>query len=73
MFWFWFLSIVFASIISIDYGSEYFKVALVKPGHPLDIVLNHESKRKTASVVTFKGDQRFYASEAQLKVTCILI
>ncbi|KAG0213743.1 Hypoxia up-regulated protein 1 [Mortierella sp. NVP41] len=53
-----------AAVMSIDYGTDWFKVALVKPGIPLDIVLNAESKRKTQSAVNIRGDNRAFGSEA---------
>ncbi|KAI8619321.1 Hsp70 protein-domain-containing protein [Chytriomyces sp. MP71] len=57
-------SIVSASVIGIDFGSDWVKVSIVKPGVPLDIVLNKESKRKTDAVVTFRDGIRFFGSEA---------
>ncbi|CAO3565139.1 unnamed protein product [Mortierella alpina] len=53
-----------AAVIAIDYGTDWFKVALVKPGVPLDIVLNTESKRKTPSAITIRGDERAFGSES---------
>ncbi|KAF9286428.1 hypothetical protein BGZ68_002900 [Mortierella alpina] len=53
-----------AAVIAIDYGTDWFKVALVKPGIPLDIVLNTESKRKTPSAITVRGDERAFGSES---------
>ncbi|KAK3820162.1 MAG: Hsp70 protein-domain-containing protein [Benniella sp.] len=53
-----------AAVISIDYGTDWFKVGLVKPGIPFDIVLNTESKRKTQSAITIRGDDRAFGSEA---------
>ncbi|KAI8597075.1 heat shock protein 70 family [Dissophora ornata] len=50
--------------MSIDYGTDWFKVALVKPGIPLDIVLNAESKRKTQSAITIRGNDRAFGSES---------
>ncbi|KAI8874348.1 HSP70-domain-containing protein, partial [Ramicandelaber brevisporus] len=50
--------------LSIDYGTEWFKVALLKTGMPMDIVLNRDSKRKTASVVTVRGMERSFESHA---------
>lgn len=58
-----------AAVMSIDYGTDWFKVALVKPGIPLDIVLNAESKRKTQSAITIRGDDRAFGSEA-LSLVC---
>ncbi|KAJ3220348.1 Hypoxia up-regulated protein 1 [Dinochytrium kinnereticum] len=53
-----------ASVIGIDYGSEWFKVSIVKPGVPLDIVLNRESKRKTSSLITVRDGIRFFGTDA---------
>ncbi|KAF9432127.1 hypothetical protein BGZ76_011239 [Entomortierella beljakovae] len=53
-----------AAVMSVDYGTDWFKVGLVKPGIPLDIVLNTESKRKTQSALTIRGDERSFGSEA---------
>ncbi|ORZ27841.1 Hsp70 protein-domain-containing protein [Lobosporangium transversale] len=50
--------------MSIDYGTDWFKVGLVKPGIPFDIVLNAESKRKTQSAMTIRGNNRAFGSEA---------
>ncbi|RKP34265.1 heat shock protein 70 family [Dimargaris cristalligena] len=50
--------------MGIDYGTDFFKVALVAAGKPLDIVLNRDYKRKTQSVVVVKGDERFFGVEA---------
>lgn len=53
-----------AAVMAVDYGTDWFKVALVKPGIPLDIVLNAESKRKTQSAINIRGDHRSFGSEA---------
>ncbi|KAF9923520.1 hypothetical protein FBU30_006442 [Linnemannia zychae] len=53
-----------AAVMAIDYGTDWFKVALVKPGIPFDIVLNAESKRKTQSAINVRGDHRSFGSEA---------
>ncbi|KAI7901695.1 Hsp70 protein-domain-containing protein [Cokeromyces recurvatus] len=53
-----------AAVMSIDYGTEWFKVGLIKPGRPLDVALNKDSKRKTQSVVTIRNDERIYGSDA---------
>lgn len=53
-----------AAVMSIDYGTEWFKVGLIKPGMPLDVALNKDSKRKTQSVVTFRNNERIYGSDA---------
>ncbi|KAK6353032.1 lumenal Hsp70 protein [Orbilia brochopaga] len=43
-----------ASILGIDYGTEFIKAALVKPGIPIEIVLTKDSKRKEVAAVAFK-------------------
>ncbi|KAF0478530.1 HSP70-domain-containing protein [Gigaspora margarita] len=58
------LSISEAAVIAVDYGTNWFKVGLVKPGIPLDIVLNRDSKRKTPSVITIRGEERIYGTDA---------
>ncbi|KAI8149158.1 heat shock protein 70 family [Fennellomyces sp. T-0311] len=50
--------------MSIDYGVEWFKVGLIKPGIPLDVALNKDSKRKTQTVVTLRDKERLYGSDA---------
>ncbi|CAI2179762.1 6593_t:CDS:10 [Funneliformis geosporum] len=58
------LSVSEAAVMAIDYGTDWFKVALVKPGIPLDIVLNRDSKRKTQAALTIRGEERIYGSDA---------
>jgi hypoxia up-regulated 1 len=62
-----------AAVMSIDYGTEWFKVGLIKPGMPLDVALNKDSKRKTQSVVTIRHDERIYGSDAISLVKYILL
>jgi hypoxia up-regulated 1 len=53
------------AILGIDLGSSYVKVALVRPGSPLEIVTNLHSKRKTEQLILFdNGGQRFYGADA---------
>lgn len=73
---FFFTAHVFAAsaVLGVDFGTEYIKAALVKPGIPLDIVLTKDSRRKEISAVTFKPPQngpkkgsfpeRLYGSDA---------
>lgn len=42
------------AVLGIDFGTEYIKAALVKPGIPLEIVLTKDSKRKEGASVAFK-------------------
>lgn len=57
------------AVIGIDLGTEFLKIGLVKPGTPIDIVLNEQSKRKTESIVAFDGDERFIGMLANAKVS----
>ncbi|KFY21589.1 hypothetical protein V493_07273 [Pseudogymnoascus sp. VKM F-4281 (FW-2241)] len=61
------------AVVGIDFGTEYIKAALVKPGIPLDIVLTKDARRKELSAVTFKPiknapegsyPERLYGSDA---------
>ena len=53
-----------SAVLAIDYGTEWTKAALVKPGIPLQIVLTKDTKRKEQSVVAFKKQERLYGSDA---------
>ncbi|XP_071176735.1 hypoxia up-regulated protein 1-like isoform X1 [Mytilus edulis] len=55
----------FNALMSIDLGSEYMKIAIVKPGVPMEIVLNEESDRKTSTIVALRNGERFYGKEAE--------
>lgn len=52
-------------VMSIDYGTAFMKAALVKPGVPFDVVLGRDSKRKVASAVAWKGEERLFGSDAE--------
>ena len=52
------------SILGIDMGTSFFKVALVTRGSPLQVVTNMHSKRKTESMVLFDNGGRFYGADA---------
>jgi hypoxia up-regulated 1 len=62
-----------SAVLGIDFGTEYIKATLVKPGIPLDIVLTKDSRRKEAFAVAFKPSknvqpgkfpERVYGSDA---------
>ena len=55
---------VLGAVLAIDYGLEWTKAALVKPGIPFDIVLTKDTKRKEQSVIAFKGTERLYSTDA---------
>uniref|UniRef100_A0A673AG16 Hypoxia up-regulated protein 1 n=1 Tax=Sphaeramia orbicularis TaxID=375764 RepID=A0A673AG16_9TELE len=50
--------------MSVDLGSEWMKMAIVKPGVPMEIVLNKESRRKTPAVVCLKENERLFGDSA---------
>nr|ODN95058.1 hypoxia up-regulated 1 [Cryptococcus depauperatus CBS 7855] len=58
-----------AAVLAIDYGAEFTKLSLVKPGTPFDVVLDKDSKRKIASVVGWKRDERVFGAEAKMAAT----
>ena len=41
-----------ANVMGFDFGSTFFKITLVQPGNPFQIVENTTSKRKTDSQFT---------------------
>ncbi|KAL6733177.1 hypothetical protein Aduo_003847 [Ancylostoma duodenale] len=51
--------------MSIDLGSQFLKVGLVKPGVPMEIVLNKESQRKTPNVLSIRNGERLFGDAAQ--------
>ncbi|KAL5019858.1 hypothetical protein ScPMuIL_002750 [Solemya velum] len=71
------LAILFASVslsaslavMSIDLGNEYIKIAIVKPGVPMEIVLNEESQRKTAMIVAMRDGERLFGNAASTAAT----
>ncbi|WVQ78425.1 hypothetical protein IAT38_000511 [Cryptococcus sp. DSM 104549] len=58
-----------AAVLAIDYGAEFTKLSLVKPGVPFDVVLDKDSKRKIQSVVGWKREDRVFGSEAKMAAT----
>ncbi|KHK00005.1 DnaK family protein [Oesophagostomum dentatum] len=55
--------------MSIDLGSEFIKIGLVKPGVPMEIVLNKESRRKTPNVLVIRNNERLFAEAAAAVAT----
>src|SRR5215471_7684616 len=58
-----------ASLLAIDYGAEWIKASLMKPGVPFDVLLNKDSKRKTQSSVAWKKNDRLFGADAFNLVT----
>jgi hypoxia up-regulated 1 len=53
-----------ASVLAIDYGADYMKASLMKPGMPFDVLLNRDSKRKIQSSVAWKNGERLFGQDA---------
>ena len=58
------LPLASGAVLGIDLGGEFIKASLVKPRVPLDIVLNIESKRKTATMVGYKDGEQLFSGAA---------
>jgi hypoxia up-regulated 1 len=54
----------FASVLAIDYGTDWIKASLMKPGVPFDVLLNKDSKRKVQSSVGWKKSDRLFGTDA---------
>lgn len=54
----------FAAVLAIDYGTDWIKASLMKPGVPFDVLLNKDSKRKIQSAVGWKRTERLFGSDA---------
>ncbi|CAI5441331.1 unnamed protein product [Caenorhabditis angaria] len=50
--------------MTIDFGTQFLKIGIVKPGIPMDIALNTESRRKTPNVVMLQDGHRTFADAA---------
>ncbi|CAB3404151.1 unnamed protein product [Caenorhabditis bovis] len=50
--------------MTVDLGTQFIKIGIVKPGIPMDIVLNPESRRKTPNVVLIRDGQRTFGDAA---------
>lgn len=62
----------FASVLAIDYGSDWIKASLMKPGVPFDVLLNKDSKRKIQSSVAWKNTDRLFGGYAANIVRILL-
>lgn len=56
---------VSSSVIGIDYGTDWLKVSILKPGGSIETVLNRESKRKTNAILNIRDGVRTYGVEAE--------
>ncbi|CAF1108117.1 unnamed protein product, partial [Didymodactylos carnosus] len=55
------------AVMSVDLGTEFVKIAIVKPGIPMEIALNKESRRKTPVIIAMKGKEREFGEAAVSK------
>ncbi|OUM67906.1 hypothetical protein PIROE2DRAFT_39629, partial [Piromyces sp. E2] len=55
--------------MAVDYGSEWYKVSLITPKIPLELVLNEESQRKTRSIISIVDNVRMFSNDAVSKFT----
>jgi hypothetical protein len=61
--------VIQAAVLAIDYGAEFTKLSLVKPGVPFDVILDRDSKRKISSVVGWKREDRVFGAEGKMTVS----
>ncbi|KAJ7604036.1 hypothetical protein FB45DRAFT_720899, partial [Roridomyces roridus] len=54
----------FASVLAIDYGTDWIKASVMSPGVPFDVLLNKDSKRKIQATVGWKNTDRLFGSDA---------
>ncbi|KAF9034459.1 HSP70-domain-containing protein [Hymenopellis radicata] len=59
-----FLPSTLGAVLAIDYGTDWIKASLMKPGVPFDVLLNKDSKRKIQASVGWKKDDRLFGSDA---------
>ncbi|KAJ6630178.1 Hsp70 protein-domain-containing protein [Mycena sp. CBHHK59/15] len=53
-----------ASVLAIDYGTDWIKASLMSPGIPFDVLLNKDSKRKIQASVGWKKTDRLFSTDA---------
>ena len=62
-----------STVLGIDFGSDTFKMALIK-GNTFEVIINKESSRKTLNAVGFtKSMERVYGNRASSLVTFFLM
>jgi hypoxia up-regulated 1 len=60
----WLLPSAWAAVLAIDYGTDWTKASLMKPGVPFDVLLNKDSKRKIHASVGWNRDDRLFSTDA---------
>ncbi|XP_052804905.1 hypoxia up-regulated protein 1-like isoform X2 [Mya arenaria] len=59
------VSVCHLAVMSVDLGSEYMKIAIVKPGVPMEVIVNEDSARKTATIVCLRNGERSFGNPAE--------
>ncbi|CEF59926.1 Hypoxia up-regulated protein 1 [Strongyloides ratti] len=52
------------AVMSIDLGDQYLKIGIVKPGVPMETVLNREFRRKTVNMIGIRKGERYFSDAA---------
>ncbi|KAJ6478603.1 Hsp70 protein-domain-containing protein [Mycena vitilis] len=52
-----------ASVLAIDYGTDWIKASVMSPGIPFDVLLNKDSKRKIQASVGWKKTDRLFSTD----------
>ena len=58
-----------SNVIGFDFGQQFFKITLVKPGQPFSIVENTASGRKTHSLVTLTDETRLFGGDSFMEMS----
>ncbi|KAL4245181.1 Heat Shock Protein 70 (HSP70) [Abortiporus biennis] len=53
-----------ASVLAIDYGTDFIKASLMSPGQPFDVLIDKDSKRKIQSTVGWNREDRLFGGTA---------
>jgi len=61
------IAVVSSQVIGIDFGTEFWKAAIISPGKGFVVVENTKSDRKTPNVISFVDGVRLFESEAANK------
>ena len=58
-----------SGVLGIDFGSQYYKISMIRPGRPFTMVENLYSKTKTYNGITFYDKQRLLEYDANAKAS----
>lgn len=63
------IQILKTDVVGIDFGSEFYKAAIIKPRKAFEMVENEFSKRKSVNAICFINDERIFDIAAYRKGT----